>query len=297
MQAIVSGAAGHLGRVLLPKLCDDAAVTGVIAIDRIAPTFAHAKLRFFQADIRDDTALRLAGSADVVIHLAFQLLRGQCDVDTMFANNVEASRALLSAAHLGGARIVHLSSAAVYGSGVDLKETAPFAPLPGFLYAQHKAEVERWLGVAAPNAIRLRPHMILGCHALPLLKRLARLPFYVPTAEPEPRFQCVHEEDVADAILLCLKRPAAGPFNLSAPLPFTPREAARTVLRAAPPVPLPAAKAVFRLMNRLTGWGGETGWLEAFRRSLTLDCSRAQEVLGWRPRHGDWREIVATCEE
>jgi UDP-glucose 4-epimerase len=59
------------------------------------------------------------------------------------------------------------------------------------------------------------------------------------------------------------------------------------------PLPPAAAQAVLTLAHRLTGWGGEPGWLAGLRQTLTLDCSRAARELDWRPAHSAAQALAA----
>ena len=293
MRIAVTGAAGQLAAALLPKLCARVDVTSVIGIDRIPGAFRHAKFTPVTADIRDPRALRVLSEASALVHLAFVLQRGRMPQAEMRASNIDGSRAVLYAAR-GIERIVHLSTAAVYGSGVDLTEDAPLRPWPRFQYACEKAELESWIARELPHAVVLRPAPILGPHALPLLRQLIRAPLYVRLPDPQPVLQCVHEDDVADAIIAALTSGVGGTFNIAAPDAFALRDLVRSRRPRALAVPLPVARAAVAVAWRMTGWGGEAGWIDAVGQSLTLDCRRAEIVLEWRPRHRRWREIVAT---
>lgn len=279
MRVCVSGAAGHLARALLPRLCEDPRVTGVVGIDRDAIRFAHPKLAAVRADIGAAAALAAARDADALVHLAFVVLRGRTPAAEMRRINVDAAAALVEAAR---GRIVAVSSAGVYGPGADLAEDAPFAPLPGFLYAEHKAAFERVLARARPDAAVLRPHMIFGPNALPLLMRLARLPLYARLPDPQPLLQAVHEEDVAEAIVRALHSDARGAFNVAHAVPFCWRDLVRRRSPRAVPLPLAFLRHGLSMAWRLTGWGGEPAWIEGAARTVTMDCSRAGRELGWR---------------
>jgi nucleoside-diphosphate-sugar epimerase len=182
-------------------------------------------------------------------------------------------------------RLVHLSSAAVYGQGVHVNENAPLAPLPGFLYGRHKAHLEQLLAIEFPECARLRPHVILGPHAQPLLRRLLRQPCYVRLPEPQPLLQCVHEDDVAQAVLLALERHACGAFNLATDDNFSFRDAIRQRHRIALPLPLSLVRQVVHLAWRGLGWAGEPAWVEGLTHTLLLNCRRAIVELGWRSRY------------
>jgi UDP-glucose 4-epimerase len=295
MHVIVTGAAGALARALIPRLCAQAEVARVTGVDVRPASLVHRKFRGIVADIASPEAWRVLSGADALIHLAFILLRGRRSIASVTRTNVTGTQMLLrKAADAGVEKLMFLSSAAVYGAGVELAEGAPFDPLPGFLYARNKAECERWLAADLPQAVVLRPHIILGPHALPLLRRLADSPLRPRLPDPQPRLQCVHADDVAAAIIAALQRDARGPFNLAAPASFSLRELIGMFHPHAVAVPLPLLRAGLTIAWALTGWAGEPGWLEGVGRTLTLDCSRARAVLGWQPQHRDWREILRT---
>lgn len=286
MKIFLSGCAGHLAQALLPKLCHHPAVESVVGVDLLPATFRHARFTGYQLDYASPAACALLAGCDGLVHLGFTVLRGRMDAQQMWQNNVAGSKILFEAAQVAGVvRVVHVSSAAVYGGGENLCESAPLLPQPDFLYARHKAELERWLKEHLPQAVCLRPHIILGPHALPLLRFLLRQPFHLRLPAPQPLLQCVHEEDVAQAILLCLSGTVAGPFNLAAPEAFTFRDAVRARHAYSPGLPPWLARMVLQVLWRMTGAGGEPGWLAAANRSFTLDCSRARRELGWQPHH------------
>lgn len=295
MKVLVTGSSASLAHSLLPRLCAEPAITEVTGIDLRAPHFIHPKFRSLQTDFRDSRVDRLLAGHDALVHMAYVVLRGHLRVEIMHDINVGASLRLLQAAQAAGLkRIIHLSSAAVYGSGRDLDESAALSPLRGFLYGMHKAELEQQIETSVPECLRLRPHVILGPHAQPVLRQILDLPAYLRLDDPQPELQCVHEDDVAEAIICGLRCRTSGPCNLAAGDSWTLREVMRQ--RHAHCLPLPAgiARAGLALAHGLSGWGGEPGWLEGLRHTLTLDCRRAERELGWRPWHSAAQALAAT---
>lgn len=292
MRVIVTGAAGRLARVLLPALCAQA--DAVVGIDVRPVSFSHRRFRQVMADLTCLDARPLLRGADALVHLAARLLRGRGPEAAMRAVNVGAGQRLFAqAAEAGVARLVHLSSAAVYGSGRALSEEAPLHPLPGFAYARHKAELDAWLAATLPGVVRLRPHVILGPHCQPLLRRLLALPVYLADAGLPAEIQAVHEADVVEAILLALARPTAqGAYNLAARAGTTYRALIRARHRWALPLSYPIARGALAMAWRLTGFGGEPGWLAGLAAGLTVDSSRARRGLGWRPRYDDTEALA-----
>lgn len=245
--------------------------------------YAHAKFEASRVDYASEQAEVLMNGCDALVHLGFTVLRGRMKAASMWRNNVFSSQALFEAAERAViGRVVHVSSAAVYGTGVNLRENAALAPLPGFLYAQHKAELERWMATHVPHALRLRPHIILGRHALPLLKFLLRQPCYLRLPDPQPLLQCVHEQDVVSALMASLFSRVSGPLNLAAPEAFSFKALVRKHHRTGVALPPWFARAALQGVWRTLGAGGEPGWLAGADASLTLDCQRAEAELGWR---------------
>jgi nucleoside-diphosphate-sugar epimerase len=289
MKVLVTGSSSHLARALLPLLCAQEQISGVTGVDIAAPHFKHEKFHAERCDIRDSRLASLYAEHDALVHLAFVVLRGRMRESEMASINVDGSSRVLRAARDAGiARLIHLSSAAVYGEGDSVTEDAACAPLPGFLYGEHKARLESLLAAEVPECVRLRPHVILGPNAQPLLRTLLNLPLYValPPQLATARLQCVHENDVAQAILLALECDVRGPFNLAAADTFGYREFIQSRHRHALGLSQGLARTGLHAAWRLAGWGGEPTWVDGLARTLTLDCSRAARELGWQCRHG-----------
>ena len=285
MRIFVTGSASHLARAWLPKLCADPRVERVIGIDLAPAIFTHAKFTHQRVDIRSPDIGALMSGCNALVHLAWVVLRGNMAASTMHEINVHGTKRVFEAARAAGiTRLIHLSSAAVYGSGEHLNETAPLNPLPHFLYAQHKTEVEIWLAREFPQALRLRPHIILGPHCQPLLKQMLHLPCYPRLPDPQPRLQCVHEDDVADAINSAIFKLSCGALNLAAAGEYSFKEVITARYRHAIAVPFRGVKNTLNIAWRLTGYGGEPAWLDGMRHTLTLDCARAHSELAWRPK-------------
>lgn len=295
MKIVVTGSSSCLAQAVLPRLCDAPGVTSVTGVDARPPRYKHGKFRSLTLDIRDPALIEALENQDALVHLAFVVLRGRTSEAEMFDINVNAGHKLFHAARRSRVkRLVFVSSAAVYGGGVHLDETAPLAPHPEFLYARHKAHLERLLEIEFPESVRLRPHVILGPNAQPLLRRLLNQPFYPRLPDPHPLLQCVHEDDVAEAVWLALACDAHGPYNLAVEDSFSFRDAIRARHQLRIPLPLAVAKSSVELAWRLFGWGGEPAWVDGLARNLMINCRRAAVDLGWRSRHTAAEVLAAT---
>ena len=295
MRIFVTGSSSRLAAALLPRVCALPAVERVTGVDLDPPRFQHGRFGASQIDIRDPQLEHLLGGHDALVHLACRARPGYGSVRDMFDINVNGGHRVFHAARRAGVRrLIHISSAAVYGSGVHLVETAPLNPAPGQLHAVHQAHLEKLLEIEFPECVRLRPQFVFGPNARPAIKRLLRLPCYVRLPAPYPLLQCVHEDDVTQAVLLAVGREARGAFNLAVEDSFSYRDAVRSRHRLAVPLPPAAARAGLNAARRWLGWDDEPEWAEALTRTLLVNCRRAAIDLGWRSSHSAASAIAQT---
>jgi len=322
----VTGPTGTFGAGLIPQLQADDRIGRIIGIARrpFDPAArGWSKMEYRQGDVRDPAALREAfAGADVVVHLAF-LITGNASRETTRAINVDGTLNVFRAAAAAGAqRFVYASSVAAYGFAADIPERIsedwPTRPAHRLFYAQEKAELEALLQEESARhpelgLYLLRPPIVLGPNAVgaknvlpgplaPLGRRLfgrpRRLPFPVPVLAPQHPMQFIHEDDVGQALLLCVV--AAGPpgaYNIAGDGVVTTVDVAREF--GALPIPVPAApgQAAARAVSRLPFLPPAAEWVEAASRPVIMDTSRAREQLGWRPRYSALEALRATLDE
>ncbi|SEL99436.1 Nucleoside-diphosphate-sugar epimerase [Blastococcus sp. DSM 46786] len=310
----VTGPTGTFGEGLVPLLQEDDRVGTVIGMARrpFDPAArGWTKMTYRQGDVRDPEALREAfAGADVVVHLAF-LITGNASRATTRAINVDGTvNVVRAAAAVGARRFVYASSVAAYGFHQDnpelISEEWPVRPASRLFYAQEKAELEHLLdeeSAAAPelDLYLLRPPVVLGPHAVggkdvlpgplaPVGRRLfgrpRRLPVPVPLLVPQHPLQFVHQDDVGQALLLCVL--GAGPpgaYNIAGEGVLTAADVAREFGALAIPLPAAPAQAAARAFSRLPFLPPAAEWIEAAGRPAIMDTTRAREELGWRPRY------------
>jgi nucleoside-diphosphate-sugar epimerase len=310
----VTGPTGTFGAGLVPLLQDDDRVDSIIGIARRPFDPAErgwTKMRYRQGDVRDPQALREAfAGADVVVHLAF-LITGNASRETTRSINVDGTlNVFRAAAAVGARRFVYASSVAAYGFHRDnpelISEEWPVRPAARLFYAQEKAELEHLLeaeSAVAPEVglYLLRPPVVLGPQAVgakdvlpgplaPVGRRLfgrpRRLPVPVPLLVPQHPLQFVHQDDVGQALLLCVL--GAGPpgaYNIAGEGVLTAADVAREFGALAIPLPAAPAQAAARAVSGLPFLPPVAEWIEAASRPAIMDTTRAREELGWRPRY------------
>jgi nucleoside-diphosphate-sugar epimerase len=310
----VTGPTGTFGFGLVPLLQADERVDQIVGIARrpFDPReHGWTKMRYRQGDVRDPAAIEQAfAGVDVVVHLAF-MITGTADRQTIRAINVEGTMNTFHAAAAAGARrFVYASSVAAYGfhrdNPVGMTEDWPTRGANHLFYAQQKAEIEGLLrdGAAAHASIglyMLRPPTVLGPHSIgakkfvptrlePLGQLLAalalRLPVALPALVPALPVQFVHEQDVGEALRLCVV--AAGPpgaYNITGDGELTALDVARELGLLAIAVPPAPVQAAARLLAALPFAHPTVGWVEAICSPPIMNATKAKRELGWNPRY------------
>ncbi len=289
MRIFLTGSASCLGIALLPVLCEQAGVKQITGIDIKPTSFRHPKFTSHILDIRDDSLMQHMRNHDAVIHLAFIVKREGRTHQEMQDVNVRGSSLVVDAAVENGIKkFINLSSVSVYGSGEDLVEATPLNPSRTFHYAQHKADVERYINIKMQSAIQLRSHLIIGANAQLFLREMFTLPIWMKFGKNKtPRQQVVHEDDVVRAILLALDTDVSGTFNLSAPDVL---DLAGTYIRKdrdIPGIPFWMIRYVVRIVQLLKP-KDEFTWVEMLNTTMTVNCSKAKSMLAWEPRFNAW---------
>ncbi|MGH2728242.1 MAG: SDR family oxidoreductase [Actinomycetota bacterium] len=300
----VTGVSGYLGRRTLMLLDADPSVERVVGIDVAEPLAGSPKLEFHQVDVRDARLAKVLPGVDALVHLAFQFdpIR---DEEKMRAVNVDGSRNVLEAVGATGVRkLIHVSSATVYGAHSDndfpLTESSLLRANPEFSYAWHKLEAERMVEAFQedhPDVVVtvLRPAIVFGPNVQNFISRMLEAPRVTTVKGYEPPLQLVHEEDVAAAIHLALGSDLAGAFNVASDGWLTRDEVLG--LTGKKRVELPEAVA-FTLAERLWKVGvseAPPGELHFVMHPWVVDNAKLK-AAGWRPKHTNADALMEALE-
>jgi nucleoside-diphosphate-sugar epimerase len=302
----VTGPTGDLGRAFIRTLERSREVERIVGMARrpFDPA-AHGwkRTEYRRGDVLDRASVeRLVEDADVVVHLAFIVVKASDETRHI---NVEGSRNVFEAAAAAGAkRLVYASSVAAYGfADVDglLTEDLPALGHARHPYSAHKAEVEGVLADALAGseteAWVLRACIVAGPDA-PTFVEQARWPDRLPgplgtlagavavLPDAGVPFQLVHHDDVASALRAgVLGRGEPGAYNLAADGEVTVRDLANALGYRTIPMPRLAVEAASEVVARLPFLPEEAAWVEAMRRPVLMDTSKARRLLRWRPRY------------
>ncbi len=299
-KVLVTGGAGFLGinlvRYLLKKNYE------VVSFDIASFDYEDVKDKVvaITGDIRDRKALDKATKGiDLVVHCAAAL--PLYAADEIYSIDIDGTKNVLAAAHKHGiARVVHISSTAVYGIKTK-NPTSEDDPLVGIgpygiakIESEKVGEEYRKKGMCVPI---LRPKTFIGPERLgvfALLYDWAKDGCSFPmVGNGKNQYQLLDVEDLCDAIYLCLTLPAAkanDTFNVGAKKFGIMKEDYQAVLDKAgfgkKVIGFPAAPMVLTLrlleslhLSPIYKWVYET----AFRDSVvTID--KAEKKLGFTPK-------------
>ena len=241
-RALVTGATGLVGSHIVELLLREGwSVRGLARSDASRDALRAAGVEAVNGDLLDNTSLGAASSgADVIFHTAAAITqRGGWEGYRRL--NVDGTNAMITAAERSGARLLHLSSVAVYGSmarynaaGAKTTEDAPLGPLrERSYYARSKRESETMV-MDAHRAGRIwatavRPSVIYGPRDRQFVPRMANaLKFGVMPLIGGGRstLAVVHAANVASGAVLAATSEAAGgrAYNLANDFDVTVRD-------------------------------------------------------------------------
>jgi nucleoside-diphosphate-sugar epimerase len=285
MRALVTGAAGFLGRVLVRRLGQRG--IPVRALVRGEAPGMPQGVEVVRGDATDPAALaRAVPGCDLVFHLA-GAGRG-ADRDGYMRANAGSTRLLLeacAAAGAAGSRFVLAGSLAASGpSRQPLREEEPLRPVEW--YGESKAEAERItlsFRDRLPVAVARPPRIVgPGDRESLLFFRIVARGLLLRFLGPERPISWIDVEDCAEGFLRLAERPEAvgQPFFLASPERTSTTGLQRAIAGALgvrplelpiPPAALRAAASLADLLTRLTG------------RKLPLSRKLARQVLapGW----------------
>jgi UDP-glucose 4-epimerase len=328
----VTGPTGDIGRSFVRRLDRAGEVGRIVAMGRRAFDPARSGLtrtEYRRGDVLDRVAVdELVSGADVVVHLAFLIMGGREETERI---NLEGSRTVFEAAvQAGAARLIYASSVAAYGFHADnpplLTEDFPSRGTERHYYSAQKARLEATLDEVVEGASTapyvFRPCIVAGPDALALVRNIPyvqlfelvrrhqnpltaalldaaqRFPAVKPVLpDPGVRFQLVHHDDVAEALMAAVQgRGRPGVYNLAAPGELTLSDLARELGWYSFPVPETALDTAAELVARLPLVPAQAQWIETLRQSVLMDTTKARRELGWEPRH-DARETLHELAE
>ncbi len=307
----VTGASGSLGRLILPRLLESPKIGRVLALDLVEPERKDPKLQFAAIDLTrpgctEDLARHLsAGKVQALIHLAFFSNPVR---DGAYAHEVEAvgtAQVLAACVQAGVRRFTMVSTTMVYGASPGnpgfLTEDRPLTFHAPNRYVADKVEAERQVQrfrQSHPSlrscVLRLAP--VVGPNVdNPVTRYLGRAIAPVVLGF-DPLIQFLHEDDVAEAVLLCALKGFRGDLNVTGRGALPLSVAVRTAGARPVPLPIPFAAAALRALNALGVLAVPPALLDYLHYPWIADGSRAERELGFKPRFSSREALLSFAQ-
>lgn len=313
-RALVTGATGLVGSHIVELLLRDGwSVVGLARSEASKRALADMGADVVSGDLLDAASLTTASAGvDVIFHTAAAITQ-RGGWESYRRLNVDGTAAMIAAAERSGAKLLHLSSVAVYGStgrynatGLKTSEDTPVGPLPErSYYARSKRESEAMVMEAHAGgriwATAVRPSVIYGPRDRQFVPRMARalnLGVMPVIGGGRSTLAVVHAANVASGAVLAATSDIAGgrAFNLANDYDVTVQDFFRLAGEGLGrrvrliPVPLWSAKLGlrgFKLFDRLALGGkfavASEGSLSFMSRDNPFTSDRARRELGWSP--------------
>jgi nucleoside-diphosphate-sugar epimerase len=309
---LVTGGSGYFGSILADLALARGDRVRIFDLNPPGPRAGDAadRVEYVAGDVRDLGALRAASAgADVVLNNVAQVPLAK-DRDLFWSVNVTGTaNVLLAARDRGVPKVVHTSSSAIFGvpESNPVTEETPGRPLEA--YGRAKLEAEHLCHDASDAGLDVsivRPRTILGHGRLGIIAVLFEFvaegaPLYV-LGRGDNRYQFVHANDLADAVLRAADREKPAIYNIGATEFGTMRETLEALAEHAGTGSrvrsLPAAPA--RIGMRALAQVGLAPfapyhWL-LYAESLWFDTTKAQSELGWSPRHSNASAVIESYD-
>jgi nucleoside-diphosphate-sugar epimerase len=308
----VTGATGMLGSYIAERLVADGCEVRALVRDPDAARWLETRgVTLSRGDVNDeDSVWGAAAGCDVVFHAAAAIGPGR-DLEAFRKLNVAGTGHVIRGAARAGARLVHVSSTAVYDDDARLRfapvtEDVPVSVLPeGDAYGRSKQEAEQAVLRAHASggvwACVVRPPMMYGRRDRQFIPRIAPVLSWglFPLIDGgRAKFLLVHAGAVADGAVRAGAVDAAGGrvYHLTNDFDVTIADFARLAGEGlgrrilTPSVPLGVARGFFGALGLACRLAGRAdlavhapGSLALLSRDNPFTSERARRELGWSP--------------
>lgn len=315
--ALVTGATGLVGSHVVERLVAEGwTVRGLVRDPRSAAWVRELGVaELVTGDVLDRAAFAAAArGCDVIFHTAAAITPEAATWEAYRTVNVGGTAAAIEAAKASGARLMQVSSVAVYGpsgryreDGQKTVESLPLLPIPEHaFYARSKRESEELVMEAHARgeiwATAIRPDVIYGRRDRQFVPRMAKL-FTTLHAFPLPgdgrnTVAIINAASVADAAFRAATTDAAGgrAYNVANEGDTTLAEFVRLAARGLNtrvvtlPIPLGILGALLTALKKIVSVVPVPGasviqhaTLGFVARDNPFSSERAERELGWKP--------------
>jgi nucleoside-diphosphate-sugar epimerase len=294
--ALITGGSGYFGSLLRDRLKSRGQQVRIF--DLADADDRTPDVNFLKGDIRDAAQVREAcDGCEIIYHCVAQVPLAK-DKHLFDSVNIQGTENLLAAAlATKAAKVIYVSSSAVFGAPKSNPVTEATTPAPAEAYGRAKLEGETLAHKFTQQGLDvsvIRPRTIMGHGRLGIFQILfewIRTGYNVPVlGRGKNIYQFVHADDLADACILAAARPGAATYNCGTDRFGSMREVLEHLCEHArtgsmvKSVPMTPAVAFMNLTSALGLSPLGPYHAMMYGRSMYFDITKAKTELGWQPR-------------
>jgi UDP-glucose 4-epimerase len=303
-KVLVVGVSGGQGRLVARRLARKHEIVGV---DRDQWTTRSPNIPFHQVDIRkrafEDVFRKERPTA--VVHLGF-VRHFRTEPGERYDVNVRGTRRLLDHCQTYGVRrLVVVSSGYVYGALAEnphfMDEDYPLGASRNYPEIRDLVEVDTlttsfmWRNPEVHTVV-LRPVNTLGRYVHSAIGMYLRMRRVIVMTGFNPMLQFIHEEDLTEAIRLCVDEDLRGVFNVTGAGEVPVRVAIRETGGRPLSLPEPIARPVIGQLYAAGLFPLPAGAIDFIKYPCTVSGKRFAEASAFRPAFG-LRETFQTLRD
>ncbi|MCC7441615.1 MAG: NAD-dependent epimerase/dehydratase family protein [Bdellovibrionales bacterium] len=291
---LVTGAAGGLASILVDLLTDDYRLVGVDP--RSMPAGRNFPGVFHQVDYnhRKMAEIFRRNRFHAMIHLGRIRSSDDAPKAVRFQTNVVGTRHLLDLGLKHGVKnLIVFSTFHVYGAqnhnAMHIRETEPlrasqmFPELVDAVELDYTATTFMWQYRETRTCI-LRPVNVVGSRIRNAITQILRADICPTVMGYDPMLQFIHEEDIARALLLCLRGDKSGIYNVAGEGAIPYSKAIELAGSTAVPVPQPLISAALDIWNRLRPTPFPKHLVNYFKYPVVVSDEAFRRDFGYEPR-------------
>jgi len=293
-RVLLVGASSGIAQILAPALAEDFDIFGIDSREyRWSEAFPGEFLRVGYTHRKLADVFRKV-SFDALLHVGRISSLSEVSRKSRLEQNVYGTARLLRlGVNHGIKKMVVLGTHLVYGAAKEmpcyLREDDPLRASEGYaelfdaieLDLETRAFIYEHRGV---NTVLLRPAHIIGAHSQFALSSLLQKKYFPKLLGFDPLIQMIDERDVVRALILCLKKPLFGVFNVAGEGVLPLSKALDLVGTLPVPIPLWAIPSIARVM-RLRGLRFPRHLVHYLKYPTIISDQKFREAVSWTPQY------------
>jgi len=300
--AAITGINSYIALPLLKKLEKDKSVEKIIGIDVTPWKGGFKKVEFYKEDIRSGLMGDILSGVDTVYHFAF-IVSEIKDKSKTFDINIEGSKNIFRACVKNNVKkVIYTSSNTVYGGHKEnplyQNEESPLYKNEDSYYVKSKVEVETFVTnffKHHPETILtvLRPALVFGPSVRNMFSAFYSAKITSLPLGASPHIQLIHEDDLGEAMYLCLINDLPGIYNIGANDAMSLKKSFR--MAGVKIVPLPAfiLKRLADIAFSLGLLPASSGWVSVSSYTIFSDNHKFKNATGWKPEYSSEETFVS----